>query len=106
MFSVCICLNPVCLFLFLWGGGDLTEISFNEWDPATERDNLHSNCKFALTHLKIAGRGCFRERGKKMADSQVHQIHKSIPVIHEWRRNIFHQQKQSSVIPIAPHLKT
>lgn len=55
----------------------------------TERDNLHSNCKFALTRLKIAG----TEGGEEAAQSQVHQINKSISVRHEWSRNIIHQHK-------------
>lgn len=68
-------MNPLRLIFPSSFGRDLTEISFNEWDRVTERDNLHSNYKFVLTHLKIAEMG-----GGWAAQSQVHQINKSISV--------------------------
>lgn len=60
----------------------------------TERDDLHSNCSFTLTRLKIAEDAVLKG-GVKMAQSQSRQINESISVIHEWRRNICHQQKKN-----------
>jgi len=51
--------------------GDLTKMSFNEWDRMTGRDNLHSNCERSPAHLKMAGRGFLREKNNA-THSQVH----------------------------------